>query len=97
MLEGCPLANTEKSRNSLSYEVFPMRNKMNTITIRDSYIELYKILKRENMAASGGEAKFMIIKGLVLVNGAVEFRKRRKTVVGDVVECNGQRVMIVEK
>ena len=69
---------------------------MNTITIRDSYIELYKILKRENMAASGGEAKFMISEGLVLVNGAVEFRKRRKTVVGDVVECNGQRVMIVE-
>jgi len=72
-----------------------MNDDIATIKIRDSYIELYKILKRENMAASGGEAKFMISEGLVLVNGEVELRKRRKTVVGDVVECNGERVRVV--
>jgi ribosome-associated protein len=66
-----------------------------TTTIRDNYIELYKILKRENMAASGGEAKFLISEGMVLVNGEVETRKRRKTVAGDVVECHGEKVMVV--
>jgi len=74
-----------------------MRNPIPTIAIRDSYIELYKILKRENMAASGGEAKYLISEGMVQVNGEVETRKRRKTVAGDVVECNGERVMVVSK
>ena len=74
-----------------------MNDEMATTIIRDSYIELYKILKRENMAASGGEAKYMISEGMVQVNGTVETRKRRKTVAGDVVECNGEKVMVVSK
>ena len=74
-----------------------MSNEIATTTIRDSYIELYKILKRENMAASGGEAKYMISEGMVQVNGEVELRKRRKTVAGDAVEGNGERVMVVSK
>ena len=48
--------------------------------------ELYKILKFENIAASGGEAKHMIADGLVVVNGEVETRKRKKIVPGDVIE-----------
>lgn len=74
-----------------------MNDEIATTTIRDSYIELYKILKRENMAASGGEAKYLISEGMVQVNGEVETRKRRKTVAGDVVECNGEKVMVVSK
>ena len=74
-----------------------MNDNIPTTTIRDSYIELYKLLKRENMAASGGEAKFLISEGMVRVNGEVETRKRRKTVSGDIVECNGEKVMVVEQ
>lgn len=74
-----------------------MNDEIPTTTIRDSYIELYKILKRENMAASGGEAKYLISEGMVQVNGEVETRKRRKTVAGDVVECNGEKIMVVGK
>jgi ribosome-associated protein len=74
-----------------------MSEEIPTISIRDAYIELYKILKRENMAASGGEAKYLISEGLVTVNGEVETRKRRKTVAGDVVECHGEKVLVVEK
>ena len=40
-------------------------------------IELYKILKFENMVNSGGEAKFMIADGQVIVNGEIETRKRK--------------------
>ncbi len=71
-----------------------MTDRQKTLAIRDDYIELYKVLKIENMAASGGEAKQMIAAGLVLVNGEVETRKRRKTVAGDVVEVNGEQVRI---
>lgn len=49
-------------------------------------------MKLENIAASGGEAKQMISEGLVLVNGEVETRKRRKIIDSDVVECNGMRL-----
>jgi len=67
---------------------------MKTLSITGPYIELYKILKLENLAASGGEAKYLISEGLVLVNGLVETRKRRKTAAGDIVEYNGEQIMI---
>ncbi len=70
---------------------------MTSLAISGEYIELYKVLKIENMATSGGEAKFMISKGLVLVNGEVETRKRRKTRAGDIVEYNGEQVRIADK
>lgn len=69
-------------------------NQISNLQINGDYIELYKILKIENMAASGGEAKFLISEGLVQVNGEVEIRKRRKTRAGDIVEYNGEQVKI---
>ncbi len=68
---------------------------MKTLSITGPYIELYKILKLENLAASGGEAKYLIGEGMVLVNGQVETRKRRKTVAGDIVEYNGEQIMLI--
>ena len=68
---------------------------MKTLAITGPYIELYKILKLENLAASGGEAKYLIGEGMVLVNGQVETRKRRKTVAGDIVEYNGEQIMLI--
>ena len=56
--------------------------------------ELYKILKFENLVASGGEAKYVITEGLVKVNGAVETRKRKKIFVGDVIDFNGMTFQI---
>lgn len=52
-------------------------------------VELYKILKFENLAASGGEAKYLIADGFVRVNGEVETRKRRKIYPGDRIEMEG--------
>jgi ribosome-associated protein len=66
-----------------------------TAVIRDGFIELCKLMKLENMVASGGEAKQMISEGMVLVNGEVEMRKRRKIIVGDVVECNSLRITTI--
>ncbi len=57
-------------------------------------IELYKILKFEGFAASGGEAKAIVAAGAVRVNGHRETQKRRKIVSGDTIECNAQKIRI---
>ena len=68
-----------------------------TATLNSEYIELDKLLKRENLAASGGEAKYLISQGVVQVNGEIETRKRRKLYAGDVVTYNGVNVRIAAK
>ena len=67
------------------------------VSIRKSPVELYKILKMENLVASGGEAKFVIADGLVTVNNEIETRKRKKIFPGDVVEFAGNRLQIIEE
>ncbi len=59
------------------------------VKIKKVPVELYKILKFENLASSGGEAKFMIVDGFVKVNGRIETRKRKKIYPGDTVETGG--------
>ncbi len=51
--------------------------------------ELCKILKFECIAASGGEAKYLIADGQVMVNGKIETQKRKKIFPEDVIETCG--------
>jgi ribosome-associated protein len=67
---------------------------MRVVVIKKEPIELYMVLKLENMVASGGEAKFVIAEGLVLVNGEMETRKRKKIVAGDIIEFNNEKMQI---
>jgi ribosome-associated protein len=67
---------------------------MRDVEITHEPIELYKILKFEGMVASGGQAKAVIADGLVLVNGGVETRKRKKIISGDVVEFGEDKLRI---
>ncbi len=59
-------------------------------------VELYKILKFENIVASGGEAKYLIADGHVKVNGSVETRKRKKIYPGDIIEAMGYLLEVHE-
>ena len=59
-------------------------------------ITLDQLLKHRNAVGSGGEAKFVIQSGAVVVNGAVETRRRRKLRRGDVVEFEGERFEVDE-
>lgn len=70
---------------------------MREIEISKEPVELYKILKFENMVSSGGEAKHVITEGLVLVNGEVETRKRKKIVSGDVIEFGDEKIRVIVK
>lgn len=65
-------------------------------SINTDYIELYKLLKRENLVASGGEAKYVISDGLVQVNGKTDTRKRMKIRSGDRVEFAGETIEVFQ-
>lgn len=67
---------------------------MKTVEITREPVELYKILKFEGMVGSGGEAKMVIADGMVLVNGEVETRKRKKIVAGDRIDFDGETILI---
>lgn len=62
------------------------------VTLTQEPVALYKVLKFENLAASGGEAKHFIADGLVRVNGRIETQKRKKILAGDAVEFDGIRL-----
>ena len=68
---------------------------MRTVELTHEPVELYKVLKFEGMVGSGGEAKMVISEGMVLVNGKVETRKRKKIVAGDTIEF-GQEILRIE-
>ncbi len=65
---------------------------MREVEITKEPIELYKILKFENMVASGGEAKQVITEGKVFVNGKVETRKGKKIFSGDIIEFGAETI-----
>lgn len=71
--------------------------KIRVLEIEEEPIELYKILKFDNMVQSGGEAKFVIAEGLVRVNGEVETRKRKKIISDDIIEFEGEKIRIILK
>ena len=68
---------------------------MQEIIITREPVELFKILKFENIASSGGEAKAMIENENVLVNGLLETQKRKKIVSVDIIEVAGIEYKIV--
>lgn len=72
----------------------PVTSKMKAIEISEEPIELYKILKFGNMVDSGGEAKYVISEGHVLVNGKIETRKRKKIFSGDVIKFGEMKIRV---
>lgn len=57
---------------------------------------LDQFLKLSWVVETGGHAKFVIQNGEVKVNGEIETRRRRKLVVGDVVEIGGKQLVVTE-
>lgn len=66
-----------------------------TLTDDNEFITLDKLLKIMRLVGSGGEAHAVISEGMVSVNGATEFQKRKKIRVGDKAEFNDQRIEVV--
>lgn len=64
------------------------------VPIRDASIRLGQLLKLADLVEDGAEAKDVIGRGLVAVNGEVETRRGRQLVPGDTVTVGGQTVGI---
>ena len=64
------------------------------LKIRDEFIKLGQVLKAAGLVENGGDAKEAVQAGEVKVNGEVETRRGRKCVPGDVIEFNGESVLI---
>ena len=67
---------------------------MEKIILREEYIKLGQALKAAGLVGSGVDAKIVIAEGNVLVNGEVETQRGKKLHDGDVVEYNGERILI---
>jgi ribosome-associated protein len=64
------------------------------VPLRDESIKLGQFLKLSDLVDTGADAKGLLGRGLVRVNGDVETRRGRQLVAGDVVECAGRRVVV---
>lgn len=62
--------------------------------LRGESITLDALLKAEGLAASGGDAKRVILGGVVLVNGETELRRGRKLRAGDIVTLGEAQVRL---
>lgn len=67
---------------------------MEIIKLRDEFIKLGQALKAAGLVESGVDAKEVIVKGLVVVNGEIETRRGRKLYDGDEVEFDGDKISI---
>ncbi len=57
-------------------------------------LRLDQFLKMNFVTETGGQAKLLIQSGEVLVNEEVETRRRRKLIAGDVVQANGETMVV---
>jgi len=69
-----------------------------TLEVRGEYIQLDQLLKTTGLCHSGGYAHSEIEAGNVMVDGALETRKRAKMRPGQTVSYGGETVeLIAEK
>jgi len=64
------------------------------VPLRDDSIRLGQFLKLSDLVDTGADAKGLLARGLVRVNGDVETRRGRQLAAGDIVECAGRKVRV---
>ena len=67
------------------------------IVLKEDFIKLGQALKAAHICMSGGEAKEMILEGLVSVNDEKEIRRGRKLFAGDRVRIGEDVIFISER
>ena len=63
--------------------------------LEGEFIPLIQLLKATGLVQSGGEAQTVVEDGLVKYNGKVDYRKRLKVRVGDVIDFMGQSIKVI--
>lgn len=63
--------------------------------LEGEFIPLIQLLKATALVQSGGEAQTVVEDGLIKYNGKVDYRKRLKVRVGDVIDFMGQKITVI--
>ena len=63
--------------------------------LEGEFIPLIQLLKATALVQSGGEAQTVVEDGLVKYNGEVDYRKRLKVRIGDVIDFMGQKIKVI--
>ncbi|MBB6237297.1 ribosome-associated protein [Pedobacter sp. AK013] len=63
--------------------------------LEGEFIPLIQLLKASGLVDSGGDAQTVVEDGLVKTNGEVEFRKRYKVRVGDIITFGENKIEII--
>lgn len=71
-----------------------MNKKTHTITLKTEFITLGQLLKLSRVISTGGEVKAYLASNLVLVNQIKENRRGRKLYKGDVIELEGDKILL---
>ena len=71
-----------------------MNKKTHAITLKTEFITLGQILKLSRVVSTGGEVKAYLASNKVLVNQSEENRRGRKLYKGDVVELEGDKILL---
>ena len=69
---------------------------MEIIKLKDDHIKLGQALKLASLVEDGVEAKYVMLDGLVKVNGEVDTRRGRKLYDGDVVTFENHEIKITK-
>jgi ribosome-associated protein len=67
---------------------------MRDVVIREETIRLGQVLKLAGLAASGSDARALVERGAVTVNGEAETRRGRQLHRGDVVALRDESIRI---
>jgi|UniRef100_A0A7C3SNH4 ribosome-associated protein len=68
---------------------------MKEIKIYTDTITLGQFLKWAKIVDTGGQAKNLVLSGMVKVNGEIELHRGRKLKKGDVVEVGGEKYLVI--
>lgn len=66
------------------------------VAISTPFIKLDSLLKLSGLCMTGGEAKMLITKKNVLVNGEACTQRGRKIMPGDRVQCLGRTLLVTQ-
>ena len=68
---------------------------MENVKIHTEYIKLDDLLKFSGLVVTGGQAKAVILEGLVTVDGEVCLMRGKKLRGGEIVEFEGNKIKVV--
>jgi len=71
-----------------------MNKKTQEITLKTEFITLGQLLKFLKIVSTGGEVKSFLASNTILVNGINENRRGRKLYKGNVVEIEGDKILL---